>query len=385
MFNAILMETVENRFSDIGYSLVGMRQGTVDILYKKEDGVTKVIAIATPSKNIRSIADVKGIVFNLIVGTAANDVLAKNILYVIQSPSGTSHHFLGKNVVYVDHNGRFVTSCFVSFGMRKELAIIKNYRRLNKNYNKQDRILHPEDNRHSKLFLYALIAINIICFIRFCLGGNVGLGYSLDGVLAGDWTKMFTYMFAHANIAHLVGNMISLLFVGGIIMEVEGVFGFSAIYLLGGFSAAFIDCMLIAAGHGDADTITVGASGAIFALIGALLVECFFDRALEENRLSYIKYIVMALILSNLGKSINVKVHLAGFIVGFIFTLIYCFIKREVNYKRLYSLRDKEERYENRKKIAPVLSLKIEDDSDSHSSYDVLNRLQTKRTANYCR
>ncbi len=382
MFNIVSLETIEKRFTDHGYAHIQNRNVDHSILYKKIDGITKVIAIFSFRYSIKSIADVKAVTYSELCGSSAGDVKSEDILYVIQNAAGTSHHFIGKNVIFVDHNGQFVTSYFISSKFKEEHTLVKNYRKLNKNYNKQSKILHPEDWRHSKIALYVLIVLNIL-FLAGNMMDGTSLGYSVEKVIDGNWTSMFTYMFAHANIAHLIGNMSALLFVGSIIMEIEGVLGFSLIYFLGGFAAAFIDCILVTRGYGDVTTVTVGASGAIFALTGAVLVESFFDIAAEENRAQYIKFVILSLVLSNIGSRVNVKVHLAGFIIGVVVTLIYCLIKREINYKRLYTLRGKEEKYnDDKKNVSPVLSLKIEDDYDN-GSYAVLNRLQKGRTTNY--
>ena len=85
-------------------------------------------------------------------------------------------------------------------------------------------------------------------------------------VAHGDWWRLFTAMFLHANFLHIATNMYSLYFVGSILETVIGRWRFLLLYLASGLA-------------GSAGALvwtptqpTVGASGAIFGVLGALLV-----------------------------------------------------------------------------------------------------------------
>jgi membrane associated rhomboid family serine protease len=85
-------------------------------------------------------------------------------------------------------------------------------------------------------------------------------------VARGDWWRLFTAMFLHANLLHIATNMYSLYFVGSILETVIGRWRFLLLYLASGLA-------------GSAGALvwtptqpTVGASGAIFGVLGALLV-----------------------------------------------------------------------------------------------------------------
>ncbi|MBN8690532.1 MAG: rhomboid family intramembrane serine protease [Armatimonadetes bacterium] len=85
---------------------------------------------------------------------------------------------------------------------------------------------------------------------------------------AGDLTTLFTYMFLHGNLAHLVGNMFFLLAFG---VNVESVFGalkFALFYLFWGLVAAFAEIYV----HPGSMTSILGASGAIGGVLGAYLL-----------------------------------------------------------------------------------------------------------------
>ncbi len=81
-------------------------------------------------------------------------------------------------------------------------------------------------------------------------------------------SRIFSSMFLHAGMEHLIGNMIFLAVLG---LLVEGALGsawFLALYLLGGIGAALTSLAI----HGNAYGGALGASGAIAALMGAYCV-----------------------------------------------------------------------------------------------------------------
>lgn len=148
--------------------------------------------------------------------------------------------------------------------------------------------LYDENRPQKKPFVnYALILINIIVFSFFFLTGNLRKGIRLYGavpaaILSGTrlWT-IFTSMFMHADIMHLAGNMLYLWIFGDNIEDTLGHGKYLIFYLLGGvfstfthiFSTLFsavltpIPYVLL-----DLSIPSVGASGAISAVLGAYLL-----------------------------------------------------------------------------------------------------------------
>jgi membrane associated rhomboid family serine protease len=122
----------------------------------------------------------------------------------------------------------------------------------------------------------ALIAANVIVYLAelgsgaslSTFGGSLVARGALDGpdVAAGDWYRLVTSGFMHANILHLGMNMLVLWFVGPPIEEALGRWRYLLLYfvsMLAGAAGALLQAPFV---------YTVGASGAIFGLFGALLV-----------------------------------------------------------------------------------------------------------------
>src|SRR5262249_57826104 len=85
-------------------------------------------------------------------------------------------------------------------------------------------------------------------------------------VANGDWWRLITAAFLHANILHLGLNMLALVWLGGPVERYLGHLQYLALYLVSGLAGSA--GALLAAPTSP----TVGASGAIFGLLGAMLV-----------------------------------------------------------------------------------------------------------------
>ncbi len=120
-----------------------------------------------------------------------------------------------------------------------------------------------------------VLAIIVICFLVYItteaarmMGHNLVplLGLSTAYFLAQPWT-IVTNLFVHGGIWHLVFNMLTLYFFGTFLIRLIGIRDFLIIYFGGGILGNIFFMLL-----GPSYVIVIGASGAIFALGGALAV-----------------------------------------------------------------------------------------------------------------
>lgn len=116
--------------------------------------------------------------------------------------------------------------------------------------------------------LWVLIGINLLMFIATAINKELVwlLGLMPATVLSEPWT-LVTNLFIHANIGHLLANMLTLFFFGGFLYKLVGAKNFFITYLVGGIIGNIAYILL-----GSPSSIVVGASGAIYALAGALVV-----------------------------------------------------------------------------------------------------------------
>ena len=168
---------------------------------------------------------------------------------------------------------------------------------------------------------YIIMAICIVLFIMMEVlsGGSTNsltllkYGANLDVLVKeGEYYRLFTCMFLHIGIMHLACNMYSLYVVG---REVESLFGkikYIIIYVLSGI---FGSIMSIAFTH---NTISAGASGAIFGLLGALLYFGIHYRTYlgDAIKRSLIPIIVINLLIGFFSEGIDLAAHIGGLVGG---------------------------------------------------------------------
>ena len=113
-----------------------------------------------------------------------------------------------------------------------------------------------------------LIIINFVFFIATLIKSDLMYDMGLAPVLFTErpWT-IFTSMFVHNGFWHLFGNMITLFFFGRAVYQLVGSNKFLLVYLIGGLAGNLLFVLL-----GDPYSIAVGASGAVYAIAGALVV-----------------------------------------------------------------------------------------------------------------
>jgi membrane associated rhomboid family serine protease len=116
--------------------------------------------------------------------------------------------------------------------------------------------------------VWVLIGINLLLFVATSIDRDLLLllGLYPAGFLAQPWT-LVTNMFVHAGIWHILANMITLFFFGSFLCRLIGSRDFLITYFAGGILGSILYLLL-----GDPYTIAVGASGAVYALAGALVV-----------------------------------------------------------------------------------------------------------------
>ena len=123
----------------------------------------------------------------------------------------------------------------------------------------------------------ALLVINIAVFVVQMLGGGAAVLAGSDAfrlfelgalqplaVARGQYWRLFTAMFLHAGLLHIALNMYGLYLFGGLVERALGRVRFLAVYLVSGFLASVASFTF-----SDPRSFGVGASGAIFGLLGA--------------------------------------------------------------------------------------------------------------------
>jgi rhomboid protease GluP len=180
-----------------------------------------------------------------------------------------------------------------------------------------------EDFRIGRLPLVtiALVAVNVIVFLICTFTGdllyNKGAFGVTDIIEDGAYYRMLTSMFLHADIQHLFSNMIVLYYIGEIVEKHLGHIPYVALYFLSGI-AGNVFSMLYELLTGSYFS-SVGASGAVFGVEGALLFLVIWHHgkleSLNAGRVAF--SIAFSLYCGFTSTYVNNAAHVGGVLMGF--------------------------------------------------------------------
>lgn len=168
-----------------------------------------------------------------------------------------------------------------------------------------------------------LILINVIVFVLSFLLSETGIydvftNFALNKyyVKSGEIYRLITCGFLHADIIHLFCNMYSLYIIGTQLENFIGKKKFVIVYFISMITGSLLSCVM-------SNSWSVGASGAIFGLIGSLI---YFGYHYRIYLGSVIKSQIVPLLILNLGigfiiPNIDVSAHIGGLVGGLLSTM----------------------------------------------------------------
>jgi membrane associated rhomboid family serine protease len=182
-----------------------------------------------------------------------------------------------------------------------------------------------------------LIAINVaVLLAEFAIGGSADGGNNSifykgslfahgyfdgsPGVADGGWWRLVTAAFLHAGPIHLLLNMLGLYWFGRVLEHLIGSLRFLFLYAASGLAGAAGALYL------SPNSPTVGASGAIFGILGALLV--LERRGAIQSGGQIMALIVLNLVLTFSISGISIGGHIGGLIGGVVVMLLYTEFRR---------------------------------------------------------
>lgn len=167
---------------------------------------------------------------------------------------------------------------------------------------------------------WAIIALCVVIFAVQYLTGGPGSGAATAALIYyPPWTefqpwRMLTALFLHGSFLHILFNMYSLLIFGPILERALGRWRFLALYLLSGLGGS-VAVLFLSPG-----AFVLGASGAIFGLLGAFFV---IQRKLGGNSLQLMIVIGLNLVIGFVIPNIAWQAHIGGLVVGGIVAFVF--------------------------------------------------------------
>lgn len=200
----------------------------------------------------------------------------------------------------------------------------------------QESVYEPEHSGHmesvkNQFHLFwgniLLVGANVLIFLLCTFTGemvyNIGDFSVMDLIQRGEWYRMISSMFLHADIGHLVSNMLILYYIGNAVEKRIGHLPYLFLYFISGivgnvFSAGYE----LLTGYYIS---SIGASGAVFGVEGALLMMALLHRGkLAEATTGRIAFsIAFSLYCGFTSRNVDNAAHIGGLLMGFLMAGIF--------------------------------------------------------------
>lgn len=180
-----------------------------------------------------------------------------------------------------------------------------------------------------------LVSITVLCFFAMQMweksltNGNFS-GHTTQFLLEhgalyapairdGEWYRLITHMLLHGDILHLGNNMLILFCLGNALEHYLGKLSYAGIYFFGGILAGLGSVV-----YNTDNTVSVGASGAVFSIVGAMLWLVLRNKGKLKGFTGprMLLFVIMSVYAGFTDKGIDNAAHIAGLIAGFLLAMV---------------------------------------------------------------
>lgn len=193
--------------------------------------------------------------------------------------------------------------------------------------------MFEKENTHYVCYVTrGLVAVNMLVFLLFeVLGSNLDTMFMMEHgamftpylLVQTEWYRLFTSMFLHFGIRHLLNNMLLLYVLGDYLEKYLGRVKFLLLYVIAGVGANIVSG-IVCLWQNDV-VVSAGASGAVFGILGGLLWVILRNKGRVEN-LTIKKMTVMAVLSLYYGfvsEGVDNVAHVTGLILGFVLAMLF--------------------------------------------------------------
>lgn len=184
---------------------------------------------------------------------------------------------------------------------------------INETTEKNNKLYEKTFSKKSIVVTYALIVINIIVYLLQIMGIVPVYEFAMSGELfkEGNYWVILTACFLHGGIIHLICNMYSLYVIGTQLETVLGKIKFIVVYLLSAIVGSLASGVLN-------NGLSIGASGAIFGLVGALIYFGYHYRLYLGNVIvsQLVPIVILNLLIGFMLPGIDNFAHIGGLVGG---------------------------------------------------------------------
>lgn len=212
----------------------------------------------------------------------------------------------------------------------------KNNRNRNKNYKYPNHINTKSIKNIVSKYMSKYNTIIIACVILVYIIVNIisresgkehlvlsGALYWPAIVFQNEYYRLFTYMFLHDSASHLMNNMLVLFFLGDNLERIAGKWRYLIFYFGSGLIAGIVSVVYNMVNNYN--VISIGASGAIFGVVGAMVNIVIRNRGRVENisARQMILFVIFSLYGGLTSQGVDNAAHIGGLVSGFILAAIF--------------------------------------------------------------
>lgn len=176
-----------------------------------------------------------------------------------------------------------------------------------------------------------LVAANVIVFLVLSILGDTedayfmaqhGAAFTPYILKNGEYYRLFTCMFLHFGVYHLFFNMLLLVYIGDSLERLVGKFKYLIIYIIGGLAGNLLSLWIDM--HTDVNAVSAGASGAIFAVVGALIWIVLRNKGnLEEYSIQRLLLMTILTVADGFTMGgVDNFAHIGGLAAGFLLAVL---------------------------------------------------------------
>jgi rhomboid protease GluP len=174
-------------------------------------------------------------------------------------------------------------------------------------------ILTAENFKEARITIF-LISINVIIFISFNFAIELDYFLLLAQINSRvinhyELWRLVTAMFLHGDILHIFSNMFGLLLFGAFLETYLSKISYLLLYFISGLTGNIFSLILL-----PLDTISLGASGCVFGLLGAVIIIIAMQK--DKSLLILAIVYVLLFIVSSFSPGINYYAHIFGLLGG---------------------------------------------------------------------
>jgi membrane associated rhomboid family serine protease len=164
-----------------------------------------------------------------------------------------------------------------------------------------------------------LVAVNVGVYLLGWLVPSLASDFALlpVAVADGQWYRLLTATFLHAGLLHLGLNMYSLWVLGGLLEPLLGRRRFAVLYVTSALAGSALSYAFL-----DPFSFALGASGAVYGLLGAALVVM---RRLSRDVTAVLAVLIVNLVLSFAWHGIDWRAHVGGLAGGLVVAAAYAY------------------------------------------------------------